>query len=213
MRYEEFLNQVMDKYAKTGLLLPDEMPEVELYMDQVVSLLNKELAVYKEKEQDVFTKSMVSNYVKHKVLPKPENKKYNKEHMVILNMIFQLKSIFQMDEMKVLFKSFVENHESILEEQYDMEGLYDSLLRSRDKEILQMTNHIHEDIEYVKAVMEEMGTSDDDVHEIMGVILILAIQSNAYRLMARKLLNEYFIDNKKKSERKKYKKRLLPILR
>ena len=52
MRYEEFLNQVMDKYAKTGLLLPDEMPEVELYMDQVVSLLNKELAVYKEKEQD-----------------------------------------------------------------------------------------------------------------------------------------------------------------
>ena len=45
MRYEEFLNQVMDKYAKTGLLLPDEMPEVELYMDQVVSLLNKELAV------------------------------------------------------------------------------------------------------------------------------------------------------------------------
>ncbi len=203
MRYEEFLNQVMDKYAKTGLLLPDEMPEVELYMDQVVSLLNKELAVYKEKEQDVFTKSMVSNYVKHKVLPKPENKKYNKEHMVILNMIFQLKSIFQMDEMKVLFKSFVENHESILEEQYDMEGLYDSLLRSRDKEILQMTNHIHEDIEYVKAVMEEMGTSDDDAHEIMGVILILAIQSNAYRLMARKLLNEYFIDNKKKSERKK----------
>lgn len=203
MRYEEFLNQVMDKYAKTGLLLPDEMPEVELYMDQVVSLLNKELAVYKEKEQDVFTKSMVSNYVKHKVLPKPENKKYNKEHMVILNMIFQLKSILQMDEMKVLFKSFVENHESILEEQYDMEGLYDSLLRSRDKEILQMTNHIHEDIEYVKAVMEEMGTSDDDAHEIMGVILILAIQSNAYRLMARKLLNEYFIDNKKKSERKK----------
>ena len=203
MRYEEFLNQVMDKYAKTGLLLPDEMPEVELYMDQVVSLLNKELAVYKEKEQDVFTKSMVSNYVKHKVLPKPENKKYNKEHMVILNMIFQLKSIFQMDEMKVLFKSFVENHESILEEQYDMEGLYDSLLRSRDKEILQMTNHIHEDIEYVKAVMEEMGTSDDDAHEIMGVILILTIQSNAYRLMARKLLNEYFIDNKKKSERKK----------
>ena len=203
MRYEEFLNQVMDKYAKTGLLLPDEMPEVELYMDQVVSLLNKELAVYKEKEQDVFTKSMVSNYVKHKVLPKPENKKYNKEHMVILNMIFQLKSIFQMDEMKVLFKSFVENHESILEEQYDMEGLYDSLLRSRDKEILQMTNHIHEDIEYVKAVMEEMGTSDDDAHEIMGVILILAIQSNAYRLMARKLLNEYFIDNKKKSKKKK----------
>ena len=60
MRYEEFLNQVMDKYAKTGLLLPDEMPEVELYMDQVVSLLNKELAVYKEKEQDVFTKSMVT---------------------------------------------------------------------------------------------------------------------------------------------------------
>ena len=203
MRYEEFLNQVMDKYAKTGLLLPDEMPEVELYMDQVVSLLNKELAVYKEKEQDVFTKSMVSNYVKHKVLPKPENKKYNKEHMIILNMIFQLKSIFQMDEMKVLFKSFVENYESILEKQYDMEGLYDSLLRSRDKEILQMTNHIHEDIEYVKAVMEEMGTSDDDAHEIMGVILILAIQSNAYRLMARKLLNEYFIDNKKKSERKK----------
>ena len=170
--------------------MPDEMPEVELYMDQVVSLLNKELAVYKEKEQDVFTKSMVSNYVKHKVLPKPENKKYNKEHMVILNMIFQLKSIFQMDEMKVLFKSFVENHESILEEQYDMEGLYDSLLRSRDKEILQMTNHIHEDIEYVKAVMEEMGTSDDDAHEIMGVILILAIQSNAYRLMARKLLTQ-----------------------
>ena len=48
MRYEEFLNQVMDKYAKIGLLLPDEMPEVELYMDQVVRSRSEERRVGKE---------------------------------------------------------------------------------------------------------------------------------------------------------------------
>lgn len=198
MRYEEFLNEVIDSYADRGLLFPEEMPDVDLYMDQLVSLLNRHLEVYKEKKQDVFTKAMVSNYVKHKILPKPENKKYNREHMILLNIIFQLKNVFQMEEMKHLFKPFVENYESVLDEKYDLEGIYNDLILNHEKKVSKLSEQVQKEVESIKQIMEDVGDADDDSLEIMGVILALSIQSNVNRLIARKLFMEYFNEEKKK---------------
>ena len=79
-----------------------EIPEIDLYIDQVVSLLENYLSNYiksdNEKENKVITKTMINNYVKHGIINSPINKKYNKEHIAYLFVIFILKQIYSIDE-------------------------------------------------------------------------------------------------------------------
>ncbi len=82
----------------------NEIPEIDLYIDQVVSLLENYLSNYiksdNEKENSVITKTMINNYVKHGVIKAPINKKYNKENIAYLFVVFILKQIYSIDEIK-----------------------------------------------------------------------------------------------------------------
>lgn len=85
----------------------DEIPDIDLYIDQVVSFLENHLSnyikIYNEKTNEkVITKSMINNYVKHGVIKPPINKKYNKEHIAYLFVIFILKQMYSMYEIKKL---------------------------------------------------------------------------------------------------------------
>ena len=66
----------------------NELPTIDLYIDQLVSLLEQYLAGYiksdNEKEDKIITKTMINNYVKHSVIKPPINKKYNKEHRFVI---------------------------------------------------------------------------------------------------------------------------------
>lgn len=84
----------------------EEIPNIDLYMDQVVSLLEDHLSNYiksdNEKDDKIITKTMINNYVKHGVINPPVNKKYNKEHIAYLFVIFILKQIYSMEEIRKL---------------------------------------------------------------------------------------------------------------
>lgn len=90
----------------------DEFPSIDLYLDQVVSLLEKHLSNYikndSEKEEKVVTKTMVNNYVKHHVIKPPVNKKYNREHLAYLFVIFILKQVYSINDIKKLIHLAIE---------------------------------------------------------------------------------------------------------
>ena len=83
-----------------------EIPSIELYIDQVVSYLNKCLENYirndEEKKDKVVTKTMINNYVKNGVITPPVTKKYDRSHIAHLFVIFILKQIYSIDEIKKL---------------------------------------------------------------------------------------------------------------
>ena len=84
----------------------NEIPNIDLYIDQVVSLLENYLSNYissdNEKDDKIITKTMINNYVKQGVINPPINKKYSKEHIAYLFVIFILKQIYSMEEIKKL---------------------------------------------------------------------------------------------------------------
>lgn len=90
----------------------NELPTIDLYIDQLVSLLEQYLAGYikndNEKEDKIITKSMINNYVKHSVIKPPINKKYNKEHIAYLFVIFVLKQVYSMNDIKKLIDLAIE---------------------------------------------------------------------------------------------------------
>ena len=107
----------------------EELPEFDLYMDQVIVLLGQYLKLYAIDETDdkFITASMINNYVKLKIMPAPVKKKYNKIHLAYLIIICSLKQTlsmatiqkiipFDLDEQEVItiYKNFVENQKKVL---------------------------------------------------------------------------------------------------
>lgn len=77
-----------------------ELPDIDLYMDQVISYVNKYLNIFSEAEENVITPSMINNYVKHGILPPPNGKKYSRVHLAYICAVFFLKQVLKMDEIK-----------------------------------------------------------------------------------------------------------------
>lgn len=87
-----------------------ELPEIDLYMDQVITLVERYLSpiIVKEKHT-LLTSSMVNNYVKLELIPGPKKKRYNQKHLAFLIAITLLKQILTIPEIKqgILFQGKV----------------------------------------------------------------------------------------------------------
>ena len=76
----------------------EEIPEIDLYLDQVLLYVNKVCSPFITETDKGLTASMVNNYVKHGYLTKPEKKKYQRQQIARLIAITTLKSVFSIQE-------------------------------------------------------------------------------------------------------------------
>ncbi len=95
IRWDKFLNNF-------NLPRWEELPKIDLYMDQVIVLLNDYLSYYNVigHEEKLLTPMMVNNYVKLKIIPAPVAKKYSRNHIAALIMVCSLKQTLGMSEVK-----------------------------------------------------------------------------------------------------------------
>ncbi len=87
----------------------DELPEFDLYMDQVIGLADKYLGVLSIDGKELLTPSMINNYVKSGVLPPPQNKKYNRTHLAILMIICIAKPVMEISTISDIVHRGMEN--------------------------------------------------------------------------------------------------------
>jgi len=82
----------------------EELPTLELYMDQVITLIDQYLSpVIQTEKHPLLTSSMVNNYVKKGMIPAPEKKRYNQKHLAFLIAITMLKQVLTIPEIKASF--------------------------------------------------------------------------------------------------------------
>ena len=103
---------------KTESIPPEDIPDIGLYMDQVTTLMDTRLSSSKRYPDDkILTKTMINNYTKNHLLPPSDKKKYSREHIFLLIMIYYLKSILSISDIQSLLeplsdKYFPENTEN-----------------------------------------------------------------------------------------------------
>lgn len=110
----ENLEEKIAEWGESLLLfhLPrwEELPEIELYMDQVITLVDQYLSsVIHRDKHSLLTPSMVNNYVKNGMIPAPKKKRYTKKHVAFLIAITLLKQVLTINEIKngILFQGKV----------------------------------------------------------------------------------------------------------
>lgn len=78
----------------------DRLPDIPLYMDQVVSYLSRQMISIGD--GDPLTSAMINNYIKDGLVERANGKKYGQEHLAYLTAISALKQVMSVREMKVL---------------------------------------------------------------------------------------------------------------
>lgn len=100
---KEFVNSVVKRLAQMTYIRPDEIPNIDLYMDQVTTFMEDHLKDTKRKSDDkILTKTMINNYAKNDLLPPPVKKKYSEDHMIMLIFIYYFKNVLSISDIQSL---------------------------------------------------------------------------------------------------------------
>ena len=105
----------------------DEIPNIDLYLDQVLLYVNKVCSPISLAKEKGLTASMVNNYVKHGYISKPEKKKYQRKQIARLIAITTLKSIFSIQEIAQTLNT--------LQSEASSEQLYNAFVNYMNEEI------------------------------------------------------------------------------
>ena len=87
----EELNEFIKKLTKQTDISYDRLPDIDLYMDQVIEYLTKQCST--DSGNDKISGAMINNYIKDKLLPRANDKRYGKTHLAYLMMIMRLKQV------------------------------------------------------------------------------------------------------------------------
>ncbi|WP_096271074.1 DUF1836 domain-containing protein [Paucisalibacillus globulus] len=187
------IDEILEGLHLDNHLIVDEIPDLDLYMDQVIQIFENKLEQSKRNEKDkVLTKTMINNYAKGKLFFPIENKKYSKKHLILISMIYQLKGALSINDIKVTLEKL---NQKIVDEDFDIEKIYQSYLKLSNNQIERFLVDVEESTE---EVANEISLLEDDDFEYLEQFLLIASlinMSNFYRRLAEKL-----VDNLNQSE-------------
>lgn len=175
-RIQEWIGQIEDSKAVEW----DRLPEIYLYMDQVLTYMNKQLSLYARDEgTNLLTSSMINNYVKDGVLPRPEQKKYSREHLAILTVICMLKQVLSIQDISTLVKSLLLNA--------SQSEMYNRFCEAQTSALKDVCDRIR-------------STSQQSEADLTRLAIELSVEANARRTASEHILNEL---SKNREEEKK----------
>ena len=157
----------------------NDLPDIDLYMDQVITYLEKQLAVFSKNEDEKFiTPAMINNYVKNEIIPRPLNKKYTREHLAHLISVLNLKNILSLMDITRLI-----SHEKI---DKPINSLFDQLNSIQDEAFKDTALRVRDSLENF-----DCDNTDEDNEERLSLLALkFSLEANANRIAAKKILDE-----------------------
>ena len=153
---EDLLNSILASLDRIQYVSPEDIPNIDLYMDQVTTFMDSKLrstARYPD-EDKILTKTMINNYAKNDLLPPPLKKKYSKEHVLLLIFIYYYKGILSISDIQTLMHPITEkffqkegdfNLESIYREAFGLEKKQLEALKADVVEKFKLSEETFED--------------------------------------------------------------------
>ncbi len=196
---EFIVNKILGGFRVTQ---PDEIPKIDLYMDQVLTFLGERLrrTARKSDADKILTKTMVNNYVKNKVMIPPVKKKYGRDHILLLMVIYYMKSFLSIEDIRTIVGPVSEKYarpttKSVEElvgkrHRYSMTDVYTEIFK-----------YVAEDVERfpgeVEKILDEtdnafIGAPEEDREMLRRFNVICQLSADIYlrKILIEKLLDE-----------------------
>lgn len=188
MEREEIVKLIEGLSLEKNISL-EEIPEIDLYMDQVIQLFENKYNDCKRNEEDkILTKTMINNYAKGKLLIPIKSKKYSKEHLILMSLIYNLKGSLSLGDIKACLNPIINQYEN--GEENHLREIYKIYLeQSKDdtesfkKDVLNRELSVKDKVKNIK---------NKEFEEKFLLLCSMINMSNMYRKMGEKLIDEFF---------------------
>ena len=190
-------NDILDGILKSldgiNYIRPGEIPDIDLYMDQVTTFMDNHLrSSIRDDGDKILTKTMINNYAKNHLIPSPVKKKYSKDHMLLLIFIYYFKSILSIDDIQRLFGPITEKYfgsDAAASNGLSLEDIYSEVFGMEKGQTEAMKQDVIQKYELSRTTFDDAPDGDAEFLKLFSFICTLS-----YDVYVKKLLIENLID-------------------
>lgn len=188
---EDLLNSIMASFDRISYIKADDIPNIDLYMDQVTTFIDKNLkntARY-QTEDKLLTKTMINNYAKNNLLPPPVKKKYTKEHVMLLIFIYYFKGILSISDIQSLFEPLTSRFFEC-DDAFDLEAIYKEAFNMEEEEIEILKQDVMRKYDKAQKQFDDAPEESQQFLKLFSFICLLSFDVYTKRLLIEKLIDE-----------------------
>lgn len=189
---DDLLNSIRESFKNIKHVKSEEIPDIDLYMDQVTTFLDEKLkssARNPKAEEKLVTKTMINNYAKTDVIPAPIRKKYSRDHIFLIIFVYYYKNFLQINDVKTLLDPIRENFLDAGGD-FGIEDVYKEVFDNLEASFSKIEADVTKDYE---EAMKSFEDAPKDMQEYLKLFnLISKISTDIY---VKKLLVEKMIDS------------------
>ena len=199
---KKFLSDLLAELQRIDYVRPEDIPNIDLYMDQITTFMDSQLEASKRHADDkILTKTMINNYAKNNLLPPPEKKKYTKEHVLTLIFIYYFKNILSISDIQSILNPITDKYFG-KDGSYSLEDIYREVFGLEHQE----TQHLMKDLarKFNTSCQTFPDAAPEDAELLRNFSLICMLSYDVY---VKKTIIERLIDtttsDKSKAEKNK----------
>lgn len=188
---DDLINSIIDSLDRISLIKSEEIPNIDLYMDQVTTFMDQHLrATTRYPDEDkILTKTMINNYAKNDLLPPPVKKKYSKEHVLVLIFIYYFKGVLSISDIKALLKPITEKHFP-KDADLTLEDIYNEVFSLESGRIDSMKEDIVKMYQESEKTFCDVDDEDKEFLQKFSFICMLSYDVYVKKLMIEKIIDE-----------------------
>ena len=187
---EDLLQSILDSMDRIDYIRPDDIPDIELYMDQVTTFMDSRLknAARNPDADKILTKTMINNYAKNDLLPPPVRKKYSREHMLLLIFIYYFKGILSISDIQTVLKPvtdrFFAGNEGL-----KLETIYNEVFGLEREEVEVMKQDVVRKYHKAQETFSDAAAEDQEFLQTFSFICMLSFDVYVKKLLIEKLID------------------------
>lgn len=186
----EDLNSILKELSDKAEIKPSDIPDIDLYMDQVTTFIENKLGSEKRSKKDkLLTKTMINNYSKAKILAPSKNKKYNKQHMIQLILIYYLKQILPISDIEDLFAPLFDASEDNFAL---IEDIYCTYLQAKKNNVKNVSVMLKDNDDLIAQTGANLEENEKNKVQLIVTAMLLTSQAQAYKRTAEAIIDNYF---------------------
>lgn len=195
---ENLLESILDSIGRINYVHAKDIPNIDLYMDQVTTFMEEQLRTTKRYEEDkVLTKTMINNYAKNNLLPPPVKKKYTREHLLVLIFVYYFKNILSIKDIETLLKPLTDRHFGAADG-FDLRMVYDEVCRMEKSRVGRMQEDIRELYQSAEGAFSDASEDEKEYLQLFAFICNLSFDVYVKKQIIEKLIDELPPAGKKK---------------
>ncbi|TCT14612.1 uncharacterized protein DUF1836 [Natranaerovirga pectinivora] len=191
---DEMIKSIQDLIDKVDFdyININDIPNIDLYMDQVTTFMDENLEKMKRNSEDkILTKTMINNYTKNDLLPPPNKKKYSKEHMLFLIFTYYFKNVLSINDIQKLLEPISKTFYGKEEKKGQFEDLYEKIFSLQKQQFNDIEKDIENKIEMSKEAFKNLN-DDSELLFLFSFISLLSFEAFMKKHIVEKLIDQYF---------------------